>query len=340
MAPLLDSIIGDVLLNSHNLRYDCGPLGYGFGPRTFVKWPSREQIKSWVFAQLFNLAERFVGDVTVEDFVNSSVGEAILKKKIMPLLQVTINSLMNEETDQVGLKWNVGGRHQVLTGLELLAFMQEQNDTIDLFLKGEMKGVMCNLNLGRDKIAVGGEIPWRLYSFRVPVPFLKGHTTNVHLMTKVGWILDVVKKNFTVTGIAGGETIALSGTIGLEMPTSLVGGERISPVLAGASAVLNVGWIRTSLIMKPNSMSIDGFKEMNEEWGLNLKLKKHKSYPNSTIEFGLTCMEPEASRKLTVTNKGDVKLCVLSKIASYLLKVKLKYNIFQQKLGLQWKLGN
>jgi hypothetical protein len=33
---------------------------------------------------------------------------------VVVVVAVTINSLMNEETDQVGLKWNVGGRHQVV----------------------------------------------------------------------------------------------------------------------------------------------------------------------------------------------------------------------------------
>jgi len=95
------------------------------------------------------------------------------------------------------------------------------------------------------------------------------------------------------------------------------------------------------MLQKPNSMSIDGFVEMNEEWGWNLKLKKHMNNSNNIVEFGLTCMKPDASQRFTVTSKRIVKLFVLSKIASYLmLKVKLKYDIIQQKLGLQWRLGN
>jgi len=90
------------------------------------KFPSKEQIESWIFAQLFNLVELFIGDVTVQYFINLAVADAILKKKcrickikcfktcffflskfalhspnfaLHVVVIDTINALMNQKTD-------------------------------------------------------------------------------------------------------------------------------------------------------------------------------------------------------------------------------------------------
>jgi protoporphyrinogen oxidase len=77
MASLLKCKISQVLIHNYHCRIDHNK-GYG-GFKSSLNW--------WLFDKSTQVAEHYLNDVSMGDLAKTKVGDAIIKKKVAPIIQ-------------------------------------------------------------------------------------------------------------------------------------------------------------------------------------------------------------------------------------------------------------